>query len=502
MNILQEMGEQIRQLEKRCETIIEAFPGFMFVFDDQFFLRDVYMAKGKSLLHSLEELIGMDGRSIYSPEVSELYIQNIRICLQDKQLREIEYHLDMSGVRYYFQARIVPYGENRVLAMIQDIGDRVRRFEELAEAKRREEGNRLKSAFLANMSHEIRTPLNAIVGFSEVLMGEEDVDNREELMEIIRTNNNLLLQLIDDILDLAQIESGKMEITFQYTNIYDLIDNIGRLHALKMKPGVELCIVHASEPVWAYTDPNRIKQILNNLLSNAIKYTREGSITLKVEVEGNNALLFSVADTGIGIEESKLKAIFDHFEKLDSFVQGTGLGLSISKSLVELLGGEITVESVYGEGATFTFRLPCQLSFGGQVGKVSQEKKVVNVEAKIGRHKKILVAEPSDTDYQSIYSGLGSSYQLVRAVQEEEITALLGQEKPDLVLMNIPVTTVADSIDALKAIRKQSAELPVIVMTAHGYYTEQRQGLENGCNDVVTKPFSALKLLEAVATYV
>ncbi len=502
MEIQYDKDEQIRQLREQCETIIEAFPGFIFVFDEQFFLRDVYMAKGKSLLHSLEELIGMDGRMIYSPEVSELYIQNIQACLQDKQLKEIEYHLDMSGVRYYFQARIVPYGENLALAMIQDIGDRVRRFEELAEVKKREESNKLKSAFLANMSHEIRTPLNAIVGFSEVLMEESDLENREELMGIIRTNNSLLLQLVDDILDLAQIESGKMEITFQYTNINELIDDIGRGNQIKMRPEITLNIRHSNHPVWAYTDPGRIKQVLNNLLSNAIKYTPTGSITLQVEVEGTEALVFSVADTGIGIEESKLETIFDQFEKIDNFVQGSGLGLPISKSLVELLGGEIKVESVYGQGSTFSFRLPCLVAQGEQAAKNGKEKSVVKVKTKIGKKKKILVGESNENDYQSITSGLGANYTLIRATNEDQLITMFTEEKPDLVLTNVPVTTVEASIHVIQVIRKQMAELPVIVMTEHGHYTEQRQGLENGCNDVLTKPFSTLKIAEAVATYV
>ncbi len=502
MDVQNDKDKQILELKERYETLIEAFPGFIFVFDAQFFLRDVYMAKGKSLLHSLEELIGMDGRTIYSPEVSDLYIHNIQLCLQDRQLKEIEYHLDMSGVRYYFQARIVPYGEDKVIAMIQDIGDRVRRFEELAEARRREESNKLKSAFLANMSHEIRTPLNAIVGFSEVLMEETNLENREELMGIIRTNNNLLLQLVDDILDLAQIESGKIEITFQYTNINELIDDVGRIHQLKIKPEVTLHTIHPDVIVWAYTDPGRIKQVLTNLLSNAIKYTAEGSITLQVAVDGTEALIFSVADTGIGIEASHLDSIFDQFEKIDSFVQGSGLGLPISKSIVELLGGMIQVESRLGEGSTFSFRLPCQLSFGNQGVRNGKEKSIVHVDSRKGKKKKILVGESNENDYRSIYTGLSADYVLIHATNEDQLITLFTDERPDMVLTTIPITAVEASIQAIRTIRQQTTDLPVIVMTEHGHYTEQRKGLENGCNDVLTKPFSSLKIAETVATYV
>lgn len=159
---------KIRQLEERNRKIIEALPEFIFIFDDNFFITDVLIANDSILLHPIDQLLGEDGRKIYSPEVSDLFVQNIRECLNDGLLKEIEYPLEVEGKeKHYFQARIVPFEGNKVLALIHDITQRVEHANELVEAKQRaEESDRMKSVFLANMSHEIRTPLNAIVGFS------------------------------------------------------------------------------------------------------------------------------------------------------------------------------------------------------------------------------------------------------------------------------------------------------------------------------------------------
>ena len=199
------------------------------------------------LLHPVEVLRGVDGQDIYSPEVSDLFLCNIRECLQDGKLKEIEYPLEVDGIRHYFQARIAPFEGNKVLALIHDIGDRIRRSQELIEAKRRaEKADKMKSVFWANMSHEICTPLNAIVGFSEIIAVTENEEEKLQYLEIIQKNSNLLLQLINDILDLSRIESGKSE-----------------MHLLK--------VIRPEGEYWTSTDRNRVMQVLFNFLSNAIK---------------------------------------------------------------------------------------------------------------------------------------------------------------------------------------------------------------------------------------
>jgi signal transduction histidine kinase len=220
--------------------------------------------------------------------------------LRDGKLKEIEYPLEVDGSLHYFQARIAPFEGNRVLALIHDIGDRIQRSQELIEAKRRaEDADKMKSVFLANMSHEIRTPLNAIVGFSEIIAVTESEEEKMEYLEIIQKNSNLLLQLINDILDLSRIESGKSEMHFQQVEIAGLVEEVEKVHQLKMKSNVELKVIRPEGEYWTSTDRNRVMQVLFNFLSNAIKNTEKGSITLGLKHEGpwlkpkRNSLKFS-----------------------------------------------------------------------------------------------------------------------------------------------------------------------------------------------------------------
>lgn len=190
--------------------------------------------------------------------------------------------------------------------MIHDIGDRIQRSQELIEAKRRaEDADKMKSVFLANMSHEIRTPLNAIVGFSEIIAVTEGEEEKREYLEIIQRNSNLLLQLINDILDLSRIESGKSEMHFQQVEIAGLVEEVEKVHQLKMKSNVELKVIRPEGEYWTSTDRNRVMQVLFNFLSNAIKNTEKGSITLGLKHEGPWLKLY-VSDTGCGISKEKL----------------------------------------------------------------------------------------------------------------------------------------------------------------------------------------------------
>ena len=354
-----EREAHISRVEERNRKIIQALPEFIFILDQDFFITDVLMSSDTILLHPVEQLRGADGRTIYSPEVSDLFLRNIRQCLEDGELKEIEYPLDVDDCeRHYFQARIAPFEDNKVMALIHDIGDRVQRSNELIEAKQRaEEADRMKSVFLANMSHEIRTPLNAIVGFSEIIALTEDEVEKAEYLNIIQKNSNLLLQLINDILDLSRIESGKSEMNFQLVEMTGLIDEVEKVHRLKMKTAIRLNVIRPDEEIWIMVDRNRITQVLFNFLSNAIKNTHEGAITLGLEVCGEWLKVY-VTDTGCGIAKEKLPLIFNRFEKLNDFVQGTGLGLPICQSIVERLGGKISVESEVGVGSTFVMTLP------------------------------------------------------------------------------------------------------------------------------------------------
>lgn len=218
--------------------------------------------------------------------------------------------------------------------------------------------DRLKSAFLANMSHEIRTPLNAIVGFSDLLVETEDLEERREYIKIVQENNDLLLQLISDILDLSKIEAGTFEFTQSDVDANTLCEEVVRSLQIKVPEGVELSSdSHQQACCHLISDRNRLHQVLSNFVNNAIKFTSEGSIRVGYELKGD-FIEFYVADSGIGIEKENRTTIFDRFVKLNTFVHGTGLGLSICKSIVEQLGGTIGVDSEVGKGSRFWFAHP------------------------------------------------------------------------------------------------------------------------------------------------
>jgi len=256
---------------------------------------------------------------------------------------------------------------NRIKSIIgisRDISDEKELIErrciqdELVRMKEKaEESDRLKSAFLANMSHEIRTPLNSIIGFSNMLAEAENADERRDYIKIINTNNNLLLQLINDIIDLSKIESGTMAFKYSKFNINEMLDSLITSLTPRLQDGVVFKKDFAEESCIIHSELNRLEQVLINLMSNSIKYTTKGSITVGYMPEGQNIRIF-VTDTGKGIKQENVSHVFERFSKFDPFVQGTGLGLFICKTIVDSLGGTIGVVSDYGKGSTFWVCIP------------------------------------------------------------------------------------------------------------------------------------------------
>lgn len=227
----------------------------------------------------------------------------------------------------------------------------------IAAKEKAEESDRLKSAFLANMSHEIRTPLNAIIGFSTLLAETEDKNEKQQYLEIVEKNNELLLQLISDILDLSKIEAGTFEMTIDDVDVNQQCLDILQILRHKTPKGVELLWGEHLPECQIRSDKNRIRQVLTNFITNAQKFTTSGTIILEYRVR-EQEIEFSVTDTGIGIRPEKQPEIFQRFIKLNTFIHGTGLGLSICKSIVEQLNGRIGVESEPGKGSRFWFTLP------------------------------------------------------------------------------------------------------------------------------------------------
>ncbi|MDB8928138.1 ATP-binding protein [Parabacteroides merdae] len=371
---------------------------------------------------------------------------------------------------------------------------------ELRKAKdKAEESDRLKSAFLANMSHEIRTPLNAIVGFSNLLTMAEDEEERNEYINIISSNNELLLQLINDILDVAKIEAGTLEFIDSEIDINALLSDIEQSSRLKAPEGVQISFVEKMPYCIIMSDKNRLAQIITNFINNAIKFTKEGSIRFGYRHK-DDKLLFYVRDTGCGIEPEKKDLVFNRFVKLNSFAQGTGLGLAICQMIVKKMGGEIGVESQLGKGSTFWFTLPDTVIHGIDVQSI---KTAVNEDAVIDntnpKKATLLIAEDNESNYILIRAVL-KEYDLLHAHDGNEAVRLYREHRPDLILMDLKMPDM-DGYEATVEIRKEDSDIPIIAVTAFAFSEDEQRVKQNGFNGYAAKPIKPAELKKIIVQY-
>ena len=342
-----------------------------------------YRALGKDMAHQAVRLLQGPDSDRVEVEVIPNKIQMDSKIVKDKRLDLSSIHQPIEMVNetpsFYEQYKYHIWTVGTILVVLlsglfislyfyyhtKKLKDELEESESaLREAKdRAEESSRLKSAFLANMSHEIRTPLNAIVGFSDVLAsGGISVDEQQGYVDIIKTNSDLLLRLINDILDVSRLEADRVTFTIEKCDVVPLCQQVLASVSQARKSENEFIFECDRESVDLRTDTQRLQQVIINLLSNADKFTRNGKITLKLEVDDEKRVAtFSVSDTGTGIPLEKQKLVFERFEKLNEYVQGTGLGLSICKLTVEKWGGEIWVDSGYTDGARFVFTHPFEI---------------------------------------------------------------------------------------------------------------------------------------------
>lgn len=361
----------------------------------------------------------------------------------------------------------------------------------LIEAKNKAEvSDRLKSAFLANMSHEIRTPLNAIVGFSNLLAETDDIAERREYMQVVEENNDLLLKLISDILDLSKIEAGTLEFVHTDFELNELMREKENVMRLKTDQNVELVFEQRYETCHVRTDRNRLSQLMINLLTNAAKFTHRGSIRFGYELRAGQ-LYFWVADTGCGIPAERKDAVFERFVKLNSFKQGTGLGLSICRTIVEHLGGNIGVESEEGKGSTFWFTLPY---VPGKQEPAKIPAQMLQTVPTVEKDKLvILIAEDNESNYRLFESILRHEYKLLHAWNGREAVDLFNRYTPHLVLMDINMPEM-DGYEATAQIRKQSADVPIIAVTAFAFASDEQKVLSSGFDGYMPKPINARQL--------
>lgn len=404
----------------------------------------------------------------------------------------VEYEKPNGEVRIVNMVRLLitnpdPGASPLILVMLWDITDQRQNELDLIKAQ---EADKMKNAFIANMSHEIRTPLNAIVGFSRLLTETDNKSEAQEYLTIISNNSDLLLQLINDMLDFAKIESGTLNYHKTWVDLKDICQGVYITHSLKMTSDVALLFnADILPPVRLLTDAQRVEQVISNFLSNAIKCTSKGFISLSYEVQ-ENFVRISVTDTGIGIDKPYQERVFQRFVKLNEFVQGTGLGLAICKMIVEKLGGEIGVDSQLGKGSTFWFTLPCKEPEEEKgLQEVSQQNPVFPdavPDALPGQYT-LLIAEDVLENYLLLQAILKKNYRLLYAVNGKQAVEMFCRYQPDLVLMDIKMP-VMDGFTATLEIRKYSKKVPVIALTAFAFEKEKEKAKECDFTDYLVKP--------------
>ncbi|TKG91874.1 PAS domain S-box protein [Puteibacter caeruleilacunae] len=400
---------------------------------------------------------------------------------------------------------VVEEGDDLVVeGLAADITRQKESEQELIRAKEKaEESDRLKSAFLANMSHEIRTPLNSIIGFSDLLVNTEISDEKaKQFMQLINSSGEQLLRIISDIIDISKIESNQLKILHSWMELNEVMimhfesHKESNLYKSKDQVELKLTLPYNAQKLNLYTDPGRLKQILANLISNAIKYTDKGVVevgyTLEQIGEKQRVRIF-VKDTGVGIPENQQELIFERFCQLDKgYAQGTGLGLSITKGLVELLGGEITVQSDLNKGSCFSFTLP--------VPEISQQTKGTTSKMdasseKIFDDRLIYIAEDDKNSLVYLEEILGSTSLEISYVNNgRELLELVHQRLPDAILLDINMPEI-NGLEVTQRIRREGIRIPIIAQTAHAMSEEQDRILNAGCTDYIAKPFTKDELI-------
>jgi CheY-like chemotaxis protein/nitrogen-specific signal transduction histidine kinase len=398
---------------------------------------------------------------------------------------------------------------NRRLMLAQEqlaiANKKLKEYEE--KAQKAEKASKMKSLFLANMSHEIRTPLNAIEGFSRVIAETDSQEDRMKFYEIIESNNNRLLNLVNEILDLSRVESGEIVMKKSKTDLNELCGSIKNIFRFRCPDTLKLIWNKPTMTVFLNTDANRLTQVFSNLISNSLKHTSQGSITYGYQIvnDGQNVEFF-VKDTGSGIAKEDLEHIFETYVSRDAETtkNGYGLGLPLCKIIVEKLGGKIAVESTIGEGSTFRFILPFEGSVGGLQKNSTTTTNVRTIRVS-GRpddsnKKSILVAEDEDSNYELVRIVLHKRYKLLRAHNGIEAVTINEEEKPDMILMDIRMPEM-NGLDATRIIKEVRSEVPVVALSAYAFEENIRDAKMAGCDEFMAKPFKVEDLIEMVKRY-
>lgn len=470
-----------------------------------------------------------NGEVIYSNrEASRIFPEldwSDRQAIEEKVFQFLEVHRDgfnLEGRHYQWQSGEIYDGNRRkagVIYRISDITESYLYTKQLINLKEEaEHANEAKSAFLAHMSHEIRTPINAVLGMNEMILRESSSSAIREYALNIQNAGRILLSIINDILDLAKIESGQIEIVQSDYHLGKLLTDIENMVTMRAEESsLALHILADSKlPEMLHGDEKRIKQCIINFLTNSIKYTKEGKVTLQVSfTEAGKEMInlqVSVSDTGIGIQEDKLTLLFEPFVRLDrpenSNVEGTGLGLSITKSLIDRMGGSLRVESVYGKGSVFTFSIPQKVVGAELLGDYKEKSQRIAEKERekfIAPQAKILAVDDNRVNI-TVARGLLKrlKVQFDSAMSGQECLDKINRMHYDIILLDHMMPGM-DGVDTLHQMQKMECFIQepsvVIALTANAVIGAKEGYLEEGFTDYLSKPIDYVKLEDMIRKY-
>lgn len=374
-----------------------------------------------------------------------------------------------------------------------------------------EQANIAKSTFLANMSHELRTPLNVILGFSQVMYRDSTVTaQQKETLRIINQSGEHLLNLINDVLEVTKIESGKTNLKVDNFDLHHLLDSLEEMLSFKAEEkGLKLVFGRSPDvPAYIQSDQGKVRQILINLINNAIKFTPRGEVKLTIRAIHSNSdqvkLSFAVTDTGIGISQVEIDNLFNPFVQTESGIkstQGTGLGLSIGRKFARLMGGDITVTSKYGYGSNFTFTLPAK-SVAVVENNHESVRRAIAIAPDQPQYRILVVDDKAENRLLLNHLLTSMGFAIEEAANGKESIDIWSTWQPDMILMDIHMP-IMNGIDATIEIKAQTPDnpIPIIALTASAFAESKLEVLKAGCDDFLSKPIKDTLLFEKIADY-